>query len=100
MPIFRHMLMIKLTRDVTGDQKDALVAGLSKLPDIIDVIRRYEFGFDLGLGDENYDFALVADFDSKKDWELYTAHPDHQLVVHNVVRPIADQLIRTQYEVG
>ena len=99
MTTFRHVMMLRYDRDVTGDQKDALTAGLAKMPEIMDFIRRYEFGHDLGLGDDNFDFALIADFDSAKDFEVYSRHPDHQIVVHNLVRPIAAEVVRVQYEV-
>ena len=99
MTTFRHVMMLRFDRDVTGDQKEALTAGLAKMPEIMDFIRRYEFGSDLGLSDDTFDFALVADFDSAKDYELYTRNPDHQILVHNLVRPIAAEVVRAQYEV-
>jgi hypothetical protein len=100
MTTFRHLLMIKFGRDVTGEQKQALADGLAKMPQIMDFIRRYEFGPDLALSDDTFDFGLVADFDSEEDWRTYSNHPDHQLLVHNLVKPVADQLVRVQYEVS
>ena len=99
MTTFRHVMMLRFDRDVTGDQREALAAGLAKMPEIMDYIQRYEFGSDLGLGDENFDFALVADFESAKDFEMYSKNPDHQILVHNLVRPIAAEVVRVQYEV-
>ena len=96
----RHMVMIKYHRDVTGDQKQALVDGLAKMPQVMEFIRRYEYGPDLRLGDNTYDFGLVADFDSENDWRRYTSNPDHQILVHNLIRPVAEELVSIQYEVG
>ena len=100
MSTFRHMLLIKFERDVTGDQKEALMTGLAKMPEVMDFIRRYEFGPDLGLRDDTFDFALVADFDSEQDYQTYSRHPDHQILVHNLIRPIAAEVARAQYEVA
>lgn len=93
------MTMIKYHRDVTGDQKQALLDGLAKMPVVMDFIRRYEFGADLGLSDGTYDFGLVADFDSVNDWRRYLDNPDHQILVHNLIRPIAEDVARLQIEI-
>lgn len=97
MTTFRHNLMIRFTNEATDEEKQALLDGLAQLPKVIDVIRRYEFGTDLGLGDGNPDMALVADFDSEEDWRAYSDHPAHQVVVNELVAPIAAELIRVQY---
>ncbi len=69
------------------------------MPQVMDFIRRYEFGPDLGLRDNNFDLGLVADFDSEQDWLKYSKNPDHQSLVHNLVRPVAAEMVRVQYEV-
>lgn len=99
MTTFRHMLMIKFGRDVTRQQIQDLADGLAKMPQIMDYIRRYEFGPDLALSDETFDFGLIADFDSEEDWRTYLNHSDHQILVHNLLKPVVDQLVRVQYEV-
>ena len=38
MTTFRHVMMLRFDRDVTGDQKEALMAGLAKMPEIMDFI--------------------------------------------------------------
>lgn len=91
------MIMIKYHRDVTGSQKQALLDGLAKMPQVMDFIRRYEYGPNLGLDDNTYDFGLIADFDSENDWRRYSDNPDHQILVHNLIRPIAEEMARVQY---
>lgn len=91
--------MIRFTSEATDEQKRALLSGLARLPEIIDVIRRYEFGPDLGLGDGNPDMALIADFDSEDDWQAYQRHPAHQVVVNDLLAPIVKEAIRVQYVV-
>jgi hypothetical protein len=100
MTTFRHMMMLRFQRDVTGDQKQALLDGLAKMPRAMGFIRRYEFGLDLGVGDDTFDFGLIADFDSEEDWRRYQADPDHQILLHNLIRPVMEDLVRVQYEVG
>lgn len=98
--VFRHTLMLRFTDDATADQKQAVLDGLASMPQRIDVIRRYEFGIDLGLGDGNPDLALVADFDSEDDWRTYSNHPDHLAMIKSAIAPVAKEAFRVQYEVG
>jgi hypothetical protein len=99
MSTFRHILMLRFNEDTTDDKKQALFAALASLPAKIPRIRRYEFGPDLGLAG-NADFALVADFDTEEDWRIYQNHPDHQVVVRDLVAPITAEAIRVQYLLG
>lgn len=99
MSTFRHTLMIRFTKEASEEEKKALFDGLAQLPKVIDVIRRYDFGPDLGLGADNPDMALVADFDSEDDWRAYQDHPAHEVVYRELVVPIARDLIRVQYVV-
>ena len=89
--------MLRFAKEATEEQKKAMFEGLARLPHVIPQIERYEFGPDLGLGDGNPDAALVADFDSEEDWRAYQAHPAHQVVVNELVAPIASEAIRVQY---
>ncbi|HEV7534148.1 MAG TPA: Dabb family protein, partial [Acidimicrobiia bacterium] len=61
--MFRHVVMVRLTQEMTGEQKEALRAGLGRLPEVIPDIRAYRFGDDVGLNEGNFDFVVTADFD-------------------------------------
>ena len=89
--------MLRLTKEATEEQKKAMFEGLARLPHVIPQIKRYEFGPDLGLGDGNPDMALIADFDSEDGWRAYNSHPAHQVVLNELVAPIASEAIRVQY---
>ena len=89
--------MINFTDDATEEQKQALLEGLAKMPQVMDFIRRYEFGPDLGLTEGSSSLAVVADFDSEEDWRQYSTHPDHLDLVNNLVKPIVAGSTRVQY---
>lgn len=94
---FRHMLMMRFKDDVTDEQKAGLLEEFGRMPLVMDYIRRYEFGLDLGnLGPDGPDFGLVADFDSEQDWRRYVDNPDHQHLV-GMVRQVSAELTRVQY---
>lgn len=91
MSTFRHVLMMTFKDEATEDQITAMMEGLSTMPSSISVIIDYRFGRDLGIRDGNPDFALVADFASKDDWQTYQDHPDHQGVLGLVAAVAADK---------
>ena len=39
--MLRHVVMVRLAEDMTDDQKEALRAGLGRLPEVIPEIRAY-----------------------------------------------------------
>ena len=41
--------------------------------------------------DSSFDVAVVMTFWSKEDLERYTAHPKHQALVQNVIRPLVER---------
>jgi hypothetical protein len=58
-------------------QKQAVREGLAALPAAIPEIRSYQFGDDAAIVEGNYEFAIVADFDSRSDFQTYAAHDVH-----------------------
>jgi hypothetical protein len=86
--------------DATEEQIETAIEGLASMPEAMSFIRRYEFGRDLRILEESFDFALVADFDSESDYRRYAENPDHQAVIADRIRPILDQMARVQYWVG
>lgn len=42
-------------------------------------VRSYRCGNDVGVSDmANFDFAIVAEFDTVDDWRVYDKHPRHE----------------------
>lgn len=97
MTMFRHVLLLHFKPEATEEQKQALYDGLAKMPEVVDVIRKYEFGPDLGLVDGAPDLTLVADFDSEDDWRLYQEHPEHLKLLEELVKPVTADKHRSQY---
>ncbi|MGD2060044.1 MAG: Dabb family protein [Acidimicrobiia bacterium] len=94
---FRHLVILRLKEGVTDSQREGLLAEFARMPEVMDYIRRYEFGFDLGnLGPRNPDFGLVADFDSEEDWRRYSVNADHRSLLEKV-KEVAESTIRVQY---
>lgn len=97
--MIRHVVMFRFKQEATDAQKRAIAENLTRLPGKIDVIRRYEFGPDAGLSEGNFDFTVVADFDSEDDYRSYAAHPDHQALIADHIRPVLAERSAVQYRI-
>jgi hypothetical protein len=96
--VFRHVVIVKFSDGTTDDQKQALREGLTVLPEQVSEIRAYRFGDDAGLTPGNFDFAIVADFESQDDFLAYRDHPAHQKLVVDLLQPIITQRAAVQHE--
>ena len=96
--MFRHVVMLRFADDTTDEQKEALRTGLRRLPEIIPEIRAYRFGDDLGLRDDNFDFAVTADFDDLDGFVVYRDNPDHQKAIADLIVPIITARVAVQFE--
>ena len=73
--MFRHVSLIKLQDTST---MPAIFEELAKLPGIIPALRDYRVGPDAALADDNFDFAVVADFDDVAGYESYRDNEEHR----------------------
>lgn len=96
--MFRHIVMFRFADGTTDEQKEAVRAGLRRLPEVIPEIRAYRFGDDLSLRDDNFDFAVTADFDDKASFVVYRDHPDHQKAIADFIAPIVAARAAVQFE--
>lgn len=97
--MLRHVVMFTWRPEATDEQKQTVVDNLRRLPSQIEALRSYHVGPDLGLADDNYDFAVVADVDDVDAFHAYRNHPAHQEVLQRDILPILDQRVAVQYEV-
>jgi hypothetical protein len=96
--MFRHCVMFRFkdgTTPATVAEVRTALDGLRHLP----MVRRYEFGTDAGLAEDNFDFALVADFDDRAGYEAYAADPAHVAVLSGHLRPNIAARSAVQYDI-
>ncbi|TMR94184.1 Dabb family protein [Nonomuraea basaltis] len=86
--MIRHIVLFTWTEDATDEQKATVTAELRKLPGVIQELRSYTVGADAGINQGNYEYAVVADFDSVDDYLVYRDHPQHQAVIAQHIKPI------------
>ena len=59
--MIRHVAVFTFTDEATDEDVVAMESALAGLPAAIAEIRSYTIGRDLGLGDGNYDYAVIGD---------------------------------------
>ena len=94
--MIRHGVLLKWKPGTTDDQIREVEDNLSRMPDLIPFIRRYERGRDLDVTG-SHDFAIIADFDTTDDYRRYADQPDHLTVTRELIGPILESIARVQY---
>ena len=76
--MFRHIVCFK----IKPEKKDKLAQACEELRSLIRIpeVKRIDVGRDEIHSKRSYDIALVVDFDSKADYEIYDGHALHQPV--------------------
>ena len=77
---------------------DDITQGFINLKAVVPGICRFEHGINLALMDDEYHYALVIDFESKKAWRAYQNHPKHIAFANNFIDNI-EKAVRVHYEV-
>jgi hypothetical protein len=96
--VFRHSVLFRFSPETTDDQIEAMANGLLGLPAAIPEIRAYDIGRNVGEANTNWHFAIVADFDSRADWQTYNDHPVHRQVIQDIIQPLVADRAAVQYE--
>jgi hypothetical protein len=85
--MFRHVVLLRFSDATTAKDVRAITDALEAMAAQIPGLRDYRVGADAGLVEENFHFAIVADFDAVEDYVAYRDHRDHQRVLAEVIRP-------------
>ncbi len=96
--MIRHVVLLRWRPDLTEARMDDFLSALRSLPAHIDVVRDYRVGSDVGLAEGNWDFAIVADFDSVDDYLTYRDHPAHDEFRREHLGPCVTERAALQYE--
>lgn len=99
MPL-RHVVMFKWEEGLGPDFVDRVREGLNSMPGVIEEIRGYAHGADIGVSEGNYDYVLVAEFENVAGYRTYRDHPHHVLFIEEVVKGNVAQRAAVQYMTG
>ncbi len=97
--MFRHTVLLKLSDETTDAQMRTICEALAGLPAAIPEIRNYTIGTNAGDRPDNYDIAVIGDFDDKAAYQAYADHPDHLGVIQQHIAPLLTGRAAVQFEV-
>jgi Stress responsive A/B Barrel Domain len=97
--MFRHVVLFTWQEGTTTEQAERVATELRTLPGLISEIRAYHVGQDAGLNPGNYEFAVVADFDTTADYLVYRDHPAHRAIITEHIQPLIASRAAVQYEI-
>jgi hypothetical protein len=95
--MLRHVVLLRWKPDASDHARASAIDAISSLPSVIEEIRGYSVGTDLGETAGNYDLAIVADFDDAHAYATYRDHPVHVRVITELIRPILDSRTAVQH---
>jgi hypothetical protein len=95
--MIKHIVMFKMKDSAEGASKaenaQRLKSKLEALDDMIDEIRFFEVGMNLGGSNSTYDLVLCSEFDTQEDLYSYQRHPEHLKVVDFVGRTCENRIV-------
>ncbi len=84
--MFRHCVMFRWSDDATHDAKAAISAGLDAMS-TLSCVSSFVHGPDAATSDGNWDYAVVADFETPEAYQIYATDPDHLALIADTIRP-------------
>ena len=99
--MIRHIAAFRFNPTVSTEKIFDLERAVATLPDHIPVIKSFTHGPDLHLWPEgtNYDYVVVADFDSEQDYRDYAIDTHHQEMIKKHLLPILKERAAIQFEI-
>ena len=97
--MLRHVVLFTWTEDTPAHTREATLAALRRLPEVVGGTSAFAVGPDAGLVPGNADAALVADFADEESFRAYATDPRHLEVIAEHVTPNLAHRTAVQYEV-
>jgi hypothetical protein len=91
-----HIVCWKYKSETTQEQKEAHLAKLKNLPNVIPNIISFNLGFDILRLERSFDLGLVAVYPNRAALVFYTVHPEHQTVAA-LGKEIAEKVVSVDF---
>lgn len=97
--MIRHAVLFKFKRDFPDAEREAWIAGLDTMDGNIPGMLALTHGPDVMGFDRSFDYAIVADFESAADIDVYNTHPLHEpLKLYSL--PNSEQIVSVDFEIS
>jgi quinol monooxygenase YgiN len=92
-----HIVVFFWIAGVTSEQVESFRQALDQLAAEVREVAVIRHGPDLHFRDGNGDYALVASFSNRADWDTYQAHPAHKAFLRDFVTPMQARRVAIQF---
>ena len=96
---FRHVAMFRWADHVDTEHVQRVREAFDELAGLTLGLRHHTHGSDVGVSEGNFDYLLVADFESVADWRMYRDHPTHVLLVEELISGHVIEQVAGQFQV-
>ena len=91
-----HIVCWKYKPETTREQKEAHLAKLENLPNVIPNIISFNIGFDILHLERSFDLGLVAVYPDRTALDFYTEHAAHQEAA-KMGKEIAERVVSVDF---
>jgi hypothetical protein len=98
--MIKHIVLFKFREDLPSAEKktklESIKADLEALTNKVETLNKMEVGINANP-EEEYDLALISEFNSMKDLQAYAVHPEH-VKAGAAIREILEKRACVDYE--
>jgi hypothetical protein len=96
--MIEHIVLFRFKSETSALTKQKIATELmalkGKVPSILDI----SAGPNFADRNQGYEYGLVVRFADRQGLESYQVHPDHQKIVHELIRPELADILAVDYE--
>ena len=93
----QHVALFSFNKNADNVTKKKLLKTLKQLPNYIDFIKSFRVGKDFSKRQTCYEYALVAEFESKDDLLRFLVHPIYDELLQRAI-PYMDKFAEVDFE--
>jgi heme-degrading monooxygenase HmoA len=91
---FTHIANFKWTEETTAADVERITTALMALAPGLPGVESYRCGADVSRTPDSYDFAVVGVFADREAFVAYRDHPEHQLILKELILPhLANRIV-------
>ncbi len=98
--MIEHIVLFRFKDEITDSTKQTIVQELLKLKDKVPSILSITAGKNFTDRSKGFEYGLVVRFEDRQGLDAYQVHPDHQKVIHELIRPALADILAVDYEVS
>ncbi len=96
--MFIHVVAFRWNESISPEKIPDITKTLIALSQHVTEVKKYRCGPDAGVSaPTNFDYVVVAEFDSEDDWRIYDTHPEHNRVRKEVLGPFIAERVAVQF---